>query len=104
MFLRQLLYGSVCSPLVLAISLAAFCAASANLVRFAGAAGALGIAASLERGATLEPGYLNRFISERPLAALSAVCADAATRARLTLAAAALRDADASQDTTAVGG
>lgn len=57
MFLRQLLNGFICSPLVFAISLAAFCVASANLVQFAGAASALNLAASLERGAKFEPGY-----------------------------------------------
>src|SRR4051812_7942792 len=98
MLLRQTANRLLPSALMFALALAAFCAALANLGEFANSAGALELAAALERGAMAEPGSLDRFVRDGADAGLVRACADAASRARLTLALAALRNADAARD------
>ena len=98
MYLQRVVSGMLFSPLLLGLSLVTFGLAARNVVRFGVSADVIDLAASLERGHAMEEGYISNFIANRPGFDDFGGCGDAASRARLSVALAALREADLSDD------
>jgi hypothetical protein len=88
----------IASPILFIIALAVAVLSFGALVRFAGAADIVDLAASIEKGSLPDADYLRRFIERNGLGEASTNCDDLFTRASLTVTLAALEAARRQND------
>ena len=92
----------IACPILFSIVIGMIIESMRALASSAGGADTLDLAASIEQGIRPEPGYLARFVENNGLDHPSSACGDALTRARLTVALAALDAAIKANDGTLI--